>query len=42
MGYMKAWNANNIVDLEPEETLTPEQIDELQLTEAEQAELDAE
>lgn len=42
MGYMGSWNANNIVDLEQQEAPTVEQIEELQLTEAEQAELEAE
>ena len=42
MGYMGSWNANNVIDLEQQETPTAEQIEELQLTEAEQAELEAE
>jgi len=41
MGYMSAWNANNVIDLEQQEAPTAEQIEELQLTEDEQAELDA-
>jgi hypothetical protein len=41
MGYMSAWNANKIIDLEQQEAPTAEQIEELQLTEDEQAELDA-
>jgi hypothetical protein len=41
MGYMSSWNANKVIDLEQQETPTEEQIEELQLTEAEQAELEA-
>ena len=40
MGYMvSGWNANKITELEQQETPTPEQIEALQLTEAELAEL---
>lgn len=41
MGYMSSWNANKVVDLVQQEAPTAEQIEELQLTEAEQAELEA-
>jgi hypothetical protein len=41
MGYMSSWNANKVIDLEQQEAPTAEQIEELQLTEAEQAELEA-
>jgi hypothetical protein len=41
MGYMSSWNANKVIDLEQQEAPTEEQIEELQLTEAEQAELEA-
>lgn len=39
MGYF-AWNANKIIDLEQQDAPTPEQVEELQLTEEEQAELE--
>ncbi|WP_256730409.1 hypothetical protein [Pseudomonas sp. ANT_H12B] len=43
MGYMvSGWNANKVVELEEQETLAPEHIEALQLTEEEMAELDAE
>ena len=44
MGYMSnsGWNANKVTELEEHETLTPEQIEALQLTDEEQAELSAE
>jgi hypothetical protein len=42
MGYISNWNANQIIDLEQDEVPTPEQIEALQLTEEEQAELQAE
>ncbi|ANI61247.1 hypothetical protein ABH908_004202 [Pseudomonas frederiksbergensis] len=41
MGYMGNWNANKVIDLEQQEAPTPEQVEELQLTEAEQSELEA-
>lgn len=44
MGYMSSsgWNANKVTELEEHETLTPEQVEALHLTEDEHAELDAE
>ena len=42
MGYISSWNANKVIDLEQQEAPTAEQIEALQLTEEEQAELDAE
>ncbi|EJM17658.1 hypothetical protein PMI22_03429 [Pseudomonas sp. GM21] len=42
MGYMASWNANKVIDLEQQEAPTAEQIEALQLTEEEQAELQAE
>lgn len=42
MGYMSSWNANKIIDLDHNEVPSEEQIDELQLTESELVELDAE
>ena len=42
MGYMVSWNANKVIDLEQQEAPTAEQIEALQLTEEEQAELQAE
>lgn len=42
MGYMSSWNANKVIDLEQQEAPTAEQIEALQLTEEEQAELQAE
>ncbi|WP_256576621.1 hypothetical protein [Pseudomonas sp. Irchel 3E20] len=43
MGYMSQFNANTIADIEQQELQSEEQLkDELQLTEAEQSELEAE
>ena len=42
MGYIGKLNANKVVELEQQDAPTEEQIEELQLTETEQAELDAE
>ncbi len=42
MGYMTTWNANKIADLEQLDAPTEEQLEELHLTETEQAELEAE
>ncbi|WP_275671706.1 hypothetical protein [Pseudomonas arsenicoxydans] len=42
MGYISSWNANKVIDLVQQEAPTAEQIEALQLTEEEQAELDAE
>jgi hypothetical protein len=42
MGYMGSLNANPIDELEEQEAPSPEQIEALQLTEEEQAELNAE
>jgi hypothetical protein len=42
MGYISSWNANKVIDLEQQEAPTADQIEALQLTEEEQAELDAE
>ncbi|WP_256597498.1 hypothetical protein [Pseudomonas sp. 31-12] len=41
MGYLVSWNANKVIDLEQQDTPTAEQIEQLQLTEDEQAELEA-
>ncbi|CRL51743.1 MULTISPECIES: hypothetical protein [Pseudomonas] len=41
MGYLVSWNANKVIDLEQQDAPTAEQIEELQLTETEQAELEA-
>ncbi|WP_259698479.1 hypothetical protein [Pseudomonas brassicacearum] len=41
MGYISSWNANKVIDLEQQEAPTAEQIEALQLTEEEQAELQA-
>jgi hypothetical protein len=41
MGYLVSWNANKVIDLEQQDGPTAEQIEELQLTETEQAELEA-
>ena len=40
MGYVVSWNANKVIDLEQQDSPTEEQIEQLQLTEAEQAELE--
>ncbi|MBX8620664.1 hypothetical protein K4754_01380 [Pseudomonas glycinae] len=42
MGYMGSWNANHIDELEEQEAPSAEQIEALQLTEEERAELNAE
>ncbi len=42
MGYMGSLNANPIDELDEQETPSAEQIEALQLTEEEQAELNAE
>ncbi|MDI3399132.1 hypothetical protein ACTJK3_26145 [Pseudomonas sp. 22105] len=42
MGYMGSWNANQIDELEEQEAPSAEQIEALQLTEEERAELNAE
>ncbi|MEX3777584.1 hypothetical protein [Pseudomonas sp. MYb118] len=42
MGYMGSINANKIIDLELQDVPTEEQIEELHLSESEQAELEAE
>ncbi len=42
MGYIGKLNANKVVELEQQDAPTEEQIEELQLTETEQAKLDAE
>lgn len=42
MGYYMAMYANKIDELEDQETLTPEQVEALQLTEEEVAELNVE
>lgn len=41
MGYISSWNANKVIDLEQQEAPTADQIEALQLTEEEQAELQA-
>ncbi|WP_256589828.1 hypothetical protein [Pseudomonas sp. Choline-02u-1] len=41
MGYMSSWNANRIVELDDEQTSETDQIETLQLSEEELAELDA-
>jgi hypothetical protein len=41
MGYISSWNANKVIELEQQEAPTAEQIEALQLTEEEQAELQA-
>jgi hypothetical protein len=40
MGYVVSWNANKVIDLEQQDSPTEEQVEQLQLTEAEQAELE--
>ncbi|CAH0322799.1 hypothetical protein AF70_00004940 [Pseudomonas sp. KD5] len=42
MGYLVSWNANKVIDLEQQEAPTAEQIETLQLTKEELAELKAE
>ena len=41
MGYMSSWNANRIIELDDEQTSETDQTETLQLSEEEQAELDA-
>ncbi|WP_313002287.1 hypothetical protein [Pseudomonas sp.] len=41
MGYMSSWNANRIIELDDEQTSETDQIETLQLSEEELAELDA-
>ncbi|MHA3735834.1 hypothetical protein ACXR0M_09155 [Pseudomonas sp. Eth.TT006] len=41
MGYLVGFNTNKVVELEEHEVPTAEHIEELQLTEVEQAEVEA-
>ena len=42
MGYIGSWNANPIDELDEQQTPSPEQLEALQLTDEELAELNAE